>query len=171
MKSQTITIRDAGGKDEKVLAGIIRESFRGIAGRFGLTRENCPKHPSNCTAQWIESDLARGVQYYLLLSDDRPVGCVGLESPSPDLCYLERLAVLPEMRHKGLGGLLVRHALELAASKGARRMSIGIIAEQAELRDWYGKFGFEDVQIKEFEHLPFQVRLMELNLANSAHGN
>lgn len=157
-------IRAARFNDCKILADIIRNSFRDVARRFSLTVDNCPKHPSNCTSAWIETDLSRGVQYFILSMNDNPIGCVGIESPSPAICYLERLSVLPEMRGKHFGLALVQHALECVASKGAGKVSIGIIAEQKELKEWYQKIGFIEVQTKIFPHLPFKVCLMELDI-------
>ena len=165
----SVTIRDAGLNDIGMLASIIRESFRDIAVRFSLTPENCPKHPSNCTTAWIESDMDRGVQYFILSLDSDPKGCVGLENPSKDSWYLERLSVLPEMRCQGFGHSLVHHALEHAASKGAHKISIGIIADHAELKRWYKDIGFADVQTKSFQHLPFRVDFMEFKLDKTAN--
>ncbi len=145
-----------------MLSDIIRSSFADVAKRFYLTPGNCPKHPSNCSPVWIESDLSRGVEYFLLYHEDNAVGCVGVEIPNPGICYIERLSVLPEMRGQGLGAALVRHALKYAGKKKVQRVSIGIIAEQEELKNWYQKIGFIDVAIKTFPHLPFQVRMMEL---------
>ena len=161
-----ISIRKAGKQDAQVLANIIRQSFRDVAVRFSLSQENAPKHPSNCTKEWIENDEARGVEYFILFQDDIALGCVGLERPKADICYLERLSVLPGMRRKGFGAYLVRHTLACAKSKGAQNVSIGIIAEQTDLKQWYEKFGFVDVATKRFEHLPFQVRFMELKLGD-----
>ena len=160
-------IREASIKDRNLLSKMISESFRDVARRFSLTKANCPKHPSNCTTSWIEYDMARGVRYFLLYSDESPIGCVGVESPNEDVCYIERLSVLPEMRGKKFGSTLVRHALDFSASKGAKRVSIGIIAEQTELKEWYKKFGFTEMQTKSFQHLPFEVCLMELKLKGS----
>ena len=42
-------IREAGFNDISLLAGLVRECFQDVAERFGLTLENCPKHPSHCT--------------------------------------------------------------------------------------------------------------------------
>lgn len=161
-------IREATIEDTEVLAKIINESFRNVARRFSLTQDNCPRHPSNCTTSWIESDMARGAQYFLLFQSGDPIGCFGLERPTIDICYLERLSVLPEMRGKHFGINLVQHALRYAASKGARKVSIGIIAEQTELKKWYENQGFVEIQIKSSSHLPFQVCLMEINLRNAA---
>ncbi len=169
MIDQSITIRNARTEDVEMLARIIRESFRDVAVRFSLTRKNCPKHPSNCTASWIESDKTRGVQYFILSIDDVPIGCAGLESPSSDLCYLERLSVLPEMRRQGFGKALIRHTLECAKAKGARQVSIGIIAKHTELKHWYMGIGFVEVQTKSFQHLPFQVSFLKFKIGDAAN--
>ena len=89
------TIRVGTQKDVAVLAEIIRISFRDVAERFGLTQENCPTHPSNCTVDWVHRDMDRGVTYFILEAEGIASGCVALELASSELCYLERLAVLP----------------------------------------------------------------------------
>ena len=163
-------IRTATQKDIEALAAIIRQAFRDVALRFALTRENCARHPSNCTSDWIETDMARGVQYFISEQDNKAVGCVGVERADAEVCYLERLAVLPEWRGRYLGRSLVRHALDCAVSQGAVRVSIGIIAEQTELKAWYRKLGFSEVQIKSFAHLPFKVCLMEFEINKQSVG-
>lgn len=45
-----IIIREADIADITLLSSIIRNSYQTVAVRFGLTPENCPKHPSNCYA-------------------------------------------------------------------------------------------------------------------------
>ncbi|MGD8467591.1 MAG: hypothetical protein PVI49_03655 [Desulfobacterales bacterium] len=72
-------IRDAHSDDVTELSNIIRDAYRDVANRFGLTPTNCSKHPSNCTDEWIENDLARGVRYYVIEYEGRPVGCVAIE--------------------------------------------------------------------------------------------
>jgi hypothetical protein len=102
-------IREADSGDVSLLSGLVRECFHDVAGRFGLTLGNCPKHPSHCTDKWIENDFARAVIYYILESDVMAVGCVAIERASSDLCYLERLGVLPEARRNGFDRSLVDH--------------------------------------------------------------
>ena len=166
MKSMTvaINIRQAGSGDSSTLSGIIRESFRDVAVRFGLTYENCPKHPSNCTREWVDNDFSRGAIYYLLECDGTPAGCVALETAGPDLCYLERLAVLPACRRKGCGNALVDHIFTRAKALGKKQISIGIISEQTDLKRWYQKIGFVEGDTKEFAHLPFIVTFMKYEL-------
>ncbi len=160
-------IRKATLEDAEVLASIIRQSFHNVAKRFSLTKNNCPKHPSNCTRSWVESDMERGVAYFILFQNEMPIGCAGVESPSAEVCYLERLSVLPEVRGRHFGIELVHHAIDYAASKGARKLSIGIIAKQDELKAWYRNLGFYKVGVKHFPHLPFQVCYMEHHLHTS----
>ena len=160
----TINIRQAGSGDSSTLSGIIRESFRDVAERFGLTSENCPKHPSNCSRERVDNDFSRGVIYYLLERDGTPAGCVALETAGPDLCYLERLAVLPASRRKGSGHTLVDYIFTRAKALGKKQISIGIISEQNDLKRWYQKIGFVEGDTKEFAHLAFIVTFMTYEL-------
>ena len=42
--------------------------------------------------------------------------------------------------------------------------SIGIISEQADLKSWYQKIGFVEIETKLFPHLPFLVAFMTYRL-------
>jgi GNAT superfamily N-acetyltransferase len=159
-----VSISEAHWADIHVLSTLIRSSFSDVAGRFGLTPQNCPKHPSNCTDEWVEKDMNRGVAYFILESSSTPVGCGALEQVDSELCYLERLAVLPEERRKGYGRALVDHIINLAKSHGRKQMSIGIIAADSELKQWYTKIGFVEGETKEYSHLPFLVTFMKYDL-------
>ena len=172
--STTPSIFQATDKDIDRLAGLICSSFADVAKRFQLTPENCPKHPSNYTCDWVEKDLARGVRYFILTMNHTDVGCVGVEkAPQPSTsdnaiqapyleAYMERLAVLPQHRGKGYGTRLARHPLNQAQSMGATTVSIGIIAVDTGLKDFYKGLGFEEGQTKTFPHLPFDVAFMKL---------
>ena len=158
------TIREASDVDILGLVEIIRTAFQDVAVRFGLTEQNCPKHPSNCLATWVSSVMDQGVRYFVLDSGPVSCGCVALEQGSPEVCYLERLAVLPSHRGRGLGRALVEHVLHEAKRVGALRVDIGIIADHTELRDWYRKIGFVDQKTAAFAHLPFEVLFMSMTL-------
>ncbi len=162
----TMIIRDTNEADVSMLAALLRESFRDVAERFELTVENCPKNLAFCTAQRVEADIERGLSFYIIEHDERPCGCVALEKASPDVCYLERLAVLPGHRRKGYGKILVEHLFDKAAGSGSQRVEIGIIAEDTKLRNWYGKFGFVLKSTKTFDHLPFVVAFMSTRIGN-----
>jgi GNAT superfamily N-acetyltransferase len=157
-------IREASGRDIPLLAGLIRDSFREVAERFGLTPENCPTHPSFCTEEWVSSAMGKGVRYFVLELEGRPCGCAALEHAGEEVCYLERLAVLPAYRRKGYGEALVMKIIEEARAAGARRLEIGIISGQTELRAWYSRLGFTTKGRKRFENLPFEVAFMAFKM-------
>jgi ribosomal protein S18 acetylase RimI-like enzyme len=92
------------------------------------------------------------------------VGCVAFEKANSDLCYLERLGVLPEARRKGFGRALVDHVISQANLYGAKQISIGIFADDTELKRWYQTIGFVEGETKKFEHLPFPVTFMTYEL-------
>ena len=160
MTGSIIQIREANSVDISLLSRLVRQSYRDVADRFKLTPANCPKHPSNYTDEWVENDFAKKVSYYILEHRSIPAGCVAIEKANPDLCYLERLAVLPHARQKGLGSQLVKYVFRKVRELGSKNISIGIIARQTELKQWYLKFGFIEGETKEFSHLPFQVTFM-----------
>lgn len=163
-----MTIRPIKAEDKQTLVDVIRRACATVAKRFGLTPENCPKTAAFYTVDRLETDLERGMQFYLLEEDADVCGCVALEKAKPGVYYLGRLAVLPEHRAKGYGTALVRHAFAEATAIGARRIEIGIIAEDVELTQWYRRFGFELTGTKTFDHLPFLVAFMAVDLPPKA---
>jgi N-acetylglutamate synthase-like GNAT family acetyltransferase len=159
------TIRQATAADIPTMVEIIRNAFHDVAMRFNLTERNCPKHPSNCKASWIEDALDKGAQYFILDSKGLVCGCVALEHANPDLCYLERLGVLPAQRRRGYGRALVDRVFYEAKVLGSHRVDIGIIADHTELKDWYRRIGFVEQKTAAFPHLPFEVLFMSKTLA------
>ncbi|MCP4260110.1 MAG: GNAT family N-acetyltransferase [Planctomycetes bacterium] len=160
-------IRDANEADIDVLVTLLRSSFSDVAERFELTIENCPKNLAFCTKERVKSDLARGLRYYILEKDGRPCGCVAIEKAGPDVCYLERLAVLPQHRQKGYGKKLVNHIFKQALKNSVQKVEIGIISEDTKLKNWYSQFGFVQKAIKKFDHLPFIVAFMSAEIDNT----
>ena len=160
-------IRQANEADIDTLVILLRSSFSDVAERFELTFENCPKNLAFCTKERVKSDLARGLIYYILEKDGRPCGCVAFEKAGPDLCYLERLAVLPQHRRKGYGKELVNHIFDHAGKNGVQKIDIGIISEDKKLKNWYMKFGFVRKGTKKFDHLPFIVAFMSAEIEDT----
>lgn len=165
MKSTPMLIREANKADIDTLMFLLRNSFRDVAERFEITQENNPKSLAFCTNERIESDLLKGVIYFILEKDGRPCGCVALEKAKPDVCYLMRLAVLPEHRRKGYGTMLVHHIFEKARNTGVRRVEIAMISKDRKLKNWYRTFDFIHKNTKKFDHLPFTVAFMYKELS------
>ena len=157
-------LKQANKADIDTLVTLLRSSFRDVAERFELTIENCPKNPAFCTQERVKSDFDRGLRYYILEKDGQPFGCVAIEKAGLNVCYLERLAVLPQHRRKGYGKALVNHIFEQAEKNGAKKIEIGIISEDKKLKNWYMKFGFVRKRTKKFDHLPFIVAFMSAEI-------
>jgi len=143
---------------------VIRKSFYTVADELGLTVQNCPTNP----AFLDESDLLNkkeknNVSMYGLFDEGNQIGFVALERPSPDsiVFYLERLAVLPEYRHKGYGRLLMDYTFKVVKKNSGKKISIGIINENVRLKKWYVDYGFKELEIKQYPHLPFDVCFLE----------
>ena len=157
-------IQKASFHDAKIIAFLVSQSKKDIADKFGLTIENNPKHPSFYTKKWVLSDIDRGEEYFLCQRKNANLGCVAFEQPDSKISYLNRLSVLPEYRHDGVGEQLVKHVLEYSKSKEIQKVSIGIIVDHTILKKWYLKLGFIEGITKSFDHLPFDVTFMSYDL-------
>ena len=142
------------------MVALLLDSFRDVGEKFALTVENCPNFAGFNAKERVEADFEKGLRYYILEEEGKACGCVALEKAGPDLCYLGRLAVLPEHRNKGFGQALVNHLFEQARKMGIRRVEIGLISKHRKLKKWYKKFGFVQKSTKKFDHLPFIVAFM-----------
>jgi len=158
-------IKPAQAADVTTIATVLRRAFATTAERFGLTVRNCPTNPAFATPERVAEDMARGMRYYLLAEDGRARGCVAMEqADDADLVYLGRLGVVPEERSQGFGRALVEHVLREAERIGVERVELGLMDDDAPLKQWYGRFGFRQTSTKRFEHLPFLVAFMAKEL-------
>jgi ribosomal protein S18 acetylase RimI-like enzyme len=160
MYSQITAIRRALPSDAALLASLIRNSHRDVAETYGLTWENCPTHPSNCTPHWIETDYKKGISYFIQMESGIPVGCVAIEKADDKLYYIERLSVLPNHRRRGFGHNLMAYGIQKIKQSGGERISVAIIARNTSLKRWYLKMGFTEKETRSIEHLPFDVTFL-----------
>jgi len=150
--------------DERELgssARVVRNAFKTVALDFNLTRENSPTHPSFITIGRLREDRNRGLKFFGLFLEGRQIGLIAVERADATLYYIERLAVLPEYRHRGYGKKLMESAFDYIRANNGKKVSIAIISEQVILKDWYKGLGFEEMSTREFAHLPFAVCFME----------
>ena len=146
-------------------ARVIRNSFRTVAEEFGLTRENCPSHPTFLTVRRLKEMKSRGVTFFGLFLGGRQIGFVAIEKADVDLYYIERLSVLPAHRHGGYGAQLIGFAIDYIREPHGKKIYLGMIDEHTVLKNWYKKLGFREVTTKKFPQLPFTVCFMERDSA------
>lgn len=149
---------------------VIRDAFAGVAAEFGLTRDNCPTNPAFITRERLEALREKGVRLFGLFNGERQIGFAALEKAGDGVFYLEKLAVLPEHRHKGCGRNLVDFVCERAMKEGGKIISIGIMDNHILLKKWYKTLGFIETGTQQFPHLPFIVCFMEKRLQVAGAG-
>jgi len=140
---------------------VIADSFQTVAVEFNLTKVNCPTYPSFVTMKQLNEMKRKGLKLFGLFEDDVHVGFVAVEKKKHKVFNMEKLAVLPEYRHKGYGGKLLEFAEGYVKNAGGEKLSIGIINEHTVLKKWYATKGFQETSVMKFEHLPFTVCFME----------
>jgi ribosomal protein S18 acetylase RimI-like enzyme len=145
-------------------ARVIRNSFRTVVKEFNLTRENCPTHPSFITVRQLTELKEKGLNLFGGFIRETQVGFVALEKAEEALYYMEKLAVLPDYRHHGYGQKLVEFAVEYVRNHNGKKISIATIDEHTILKDWYKTLGFKEVSTRKFNHLPFTVCYMEIEI-------
>jgi ribosomal protein S18 acetylase RimI-like enzyme len=144
---------------------VIRDSFKTVALEFGLHEGNCPTHPSLITLDKL-LELDNKAELFGLFQNDQQVGFVAVEKADDSIYYLDKLAVLPDCRHKGYGQKLVEFVMSYGEEHGGQKVSLGMINESTILKDWYKKRGFTEAGTKKFEHLPFVVCFMDKSLSH-----
>ena len=140
---------------------IIHKSFATVAEGFNLTKENCPGHTAFMALDKLKSSFESGNRMFLYYSGSVPVGFFSLKQLDDELWELDHLAVLPEHRHRGIGKQLLDYAEKTVHEQNGKLLKIGIIEENAQLKQWYLQNRFVHTGTKRFEHLLFSVGFME----------
>lgn len=145
------------------LAKLLNEAFATVAKEFGLTKENSPTNNAFITGEELKSQLTENREFYVYKENTHLAGFIAIEksSSTPDTFYIEKLAVIPEFRHLGVGLRLMDFASSRINELGGKRISIGLIDSNTRLKEWYAEQGYVVSGIKRFDHLPFDVCMME----------
>lgn len=142
---------------------VIHQGFQTVAKEFGLTEENCPTNGAFMKKERLLNEREKGNDQYGLFYNNQLTGFVELAKIDEKQYSLEKLAVLPKLRHKGFGKKLLDYAKEQVINKNGSIIKIGIIEENTRLKNWYLDYGFVHKGTRIIEHLPFTVGFMELD--------
>jgi ribosomal protein S18 acetylase RimI-like enzyme len=136
-----------------------------VAKELNLTRENAPTNPAFLTMKKLLESIEKNVEFFIACENNKICGCVGIQQGKEEgEYYIERLAVLPAFRHRQYGKKLLDKAIEEIKMRNCKYISIGIINENIRLKKWYLDYGFIEKGTKRFEHLPFTVCFMGIDL-------
>ncbi len=162
-----MTIRKITGSDIAASAEIVRRSFKTVAEELHLTPDNAPTNGAFLKDKKLMDDCLMGIRMFGLFEGAAQAGFMAIEQHDSTAYYLEKLAVLPQYRHRGFGRSLVEYAARYVKDEGGGNISIGIIYENERLRTWYKELGFLETGTKTYAHLPFTVCFMRLDVAEA----
>ena len=166
LKNSEPSIREIGEEAELMVSvAVIREAFATVARDFNLTAANAPTNPAFIQRDGLKALQEKGLHLFGCFVKGRQVGFIAIEKApgthDPELYYLEKVAVLPEQRHHGIGTKLLDFGCAFVRARGGRKISIALINENEILKQWYRAYGFRETGLKHFEHLSFTVCFME----------
>ena len=154
-----VTIHD----DFDQLAKLLNETYLTVVDDFGITKENCPFHNAYINGDTLKSKLIPIREFYCLEDKNKLIGFIVIEKSDneKDTFYIEKVAIHPDHRHKNKGRQIMEFAENRIFELGGKRISVGLIDENKQLKDWYNSLGYIETGTKIFDHLPFNVCFME----------
>jgi diamine N-acetyltransferase len=157
-------IKDITDAPLKRSVEIIRSAFGKVAPELGITKANAPMFPAFITIGRLEEMKSHGAKFFGAFIGRRQVGVVAVKKRDNGNYYMERLAVIPEYWHGGIGRQLVNHVIDYAKKLGVKKLYLGMVNEHKVLKEWYRSMGFREIEVRKFEYLPFRVCFMEMDI-------
>jgi len=128
---------------------------------FSLCFQNFDNELANIPSQYSPPNG----HLFLALSENEPIGCVGVRSFEKDICEMKRLYVKPEYRGKGAGKELAVSAIKSGKELGYEYMRLDTLSSMETANQLYKSLGF--IEIKSYRDNPIDGAIyMELNLDN-----
>ena len=116
-------------KDSKIIKGILNKAFITVALQFNYTKENAPKFPAFIESNIIENGINNGLKMYGYYLDNQIIGCIGYSFYKDNMYFIERLATLPEYRHKGIGKTLMEYVENKIKENDGEIIEIHVVDE------------------------------------------
>ena len=89
------TIQEGSRDEAPLIMRLVRAAFGTVYERFGITRENWPRHAANLQVDWIQGMFDGGARYFVVRDAGEPAGCVALQVRDEGEVHVRHLAVLP----------------------------------------------------------------------------
>ena len=126
------------------------ERLAGAADLDGVLEIDAASFVNPTTRNWYETELSRPdvcFIYVLRLDDRRVAGYVAFWRVLDEI-HINNIAVHPDVRRRGLGGLLLRESLDAARKLGARRATLEVRRSNTPALRLYEKAGFEEAGVR-----------------------
>ena len=136
-----MTIRRATEADEAILHELWGEFETEAPFPFAEERETWDE-------EWQDTlDDVRTGGVFLAEDDDGPVGVARIEAPEKGRAHIQLVVVRPRARHQGVATALLRECVRDARERGAVRVSLDVMADNASAREVWRRLGFEELQL------------------------
>lgn len=143
---------------------VIKKSFVPVAVKFNISEENSPNYVAfSITSEKLKNQYCNGREMYVYLLEEHIVGYFSLNFYD-NVCELNNLCVLPEYQHNGIGKELLTFAIQRAINKKSDKLTLSIVEENSEFKEWYSSFGFIHTHIQKYDQFSFTCGYMELKL-------
>ena len=137
----SILIREIQKEDNRQIAAVIREVF---------ISDNFPKTGTAFADVQLDFmfeayDKPRAI-YFVVESEGKIVGGGGisqLENSAENICELQKMYFLQEVRGKGIGAQMIQRCLEKATAFGYEKCYLETLPEMLTAQSLYKKMGFE----------------------------
>jgi diamine N-acetyltransferase len=144
------------------IRSLLNLSFQTVMDEFRFTREMLPENPAFLDeAAILEYAENRMMSFYGYWEGGALVSCYALSIIPEVHADLERVCVRPDKRHRGIGRKLLQDTATRVSYFNVQTVKIAVINENIRLKNWYSSFGFKEISVEAFDHLPFMVCYME----------
>jgi GNAT superfamily N-acetyltransferase len=151
--------------DPELITSLVNRAFITVALQFGYTGERVPSFPAFIRSSVISDQMAGGLNFLGFKTKNDIAGCAGYRRRDECIYIIERLAVLPEFRRRGIGERLMKHIENIIRKKHGDKLEVSIVDNNQTLKDWYKRLGYGETGIEEYAHLPFKVCVMQKSIS------
>lgn len=126
------------------MTGIVVERLTVPADLDGLLEVERASFYNPTNREWYESELQRPEVCYVFVirTEQSPVAGFCAFWRVADQIHINNLAIRPELRGRGLGGILLRHVLQIADGLGATHATLEVRRSNTAARRLYEGAGF-----------------------------
>jgi len=155
-------IRVQSNEEIKAAVQCMNDAFSEVAVQFNLNKQNAPHNGAFLEFGKLKSEIISGTVLFAAINEENldVVGCAGYKVKTEQKVELVRFAVRKCYRGLGIGVGLLKGLEKHIVSEGYSEITLGCIAEDMHLVDYYIKQGFRLMSTKSFKRLPHKVSFM-----------
>jgi ribosomal protein S18 acetylase RimI-like enzyme len=155
-------IRPVTRQELEACKKVIREGFQTVEKDANLLGENYEDDGAFIQIGRLFEDFDKGNHMFACFIDRQPIGFIEIDKLDKEGEFsIEKLTVIPQFRHYGIGRELLLYGEEEVRKLGGYKLCLGIIDENNLLKEWYNKNGYQHKASMKYEHLPYTIGLME----------